>query len=214
MLSLLKKNGNKAAAVQPAWHPNFRNVEHLPDTKVVRTAFFINGMAVLVAAVLSVYVVYKQYHLGVLTGSVEQGEQIIAGNKPASDAAVDAFRKFQAVEKEFQAAESLLASKLVFSDLVFHLGATLPSEVSLAAIDYRGSGINLTGSVSGAPEKASGMVTAYLEQLRKDPLLKELFVEVELTNMSRNTAAEMISMELVLKFPVPKTQPKAKSAKK
>ena len=28
----------------PAWHPNFRNYEKLPDIKVVRTAFFVNGV--------------------------------------------------------------------------------------------------------------------------------------------------------------------------
>ncbi|MFH1499717.1 MAG: hypothetical protein ABII82_18045 [Verrucomicrobiota bacterium] len=176
----------------------------MPDTKAVRTAFFGNGLAVLAAVVLLVYTAYKQYHLGTLNDSLAQAERIIADNKSASDAAIANFRKFQAVEKEFKAAEALLGGKLVFSDLVFHLGATLPAEVSLSAIDYRGTGVNLTGTVSGTPEKASGMVTAYLEQLRKDPVLKALFEEIELTNMSRNTAAEMINMELVLKFPVPK----------
>lgn len=210
MLSLLKKTGDKASAMQPAWHPNFRNVEHLPDTKAVRTAFFVNGLAVLVAVVLVVYVVFNEYQLGVLNDSVAQAEQIIADNKQASDAAIANYRKFQEAEKEFQAAEVLLNGKLVFSDLIFHLGATLPPEVTLNAIEYRGTGVNLTGTVSGSPEKASGMVTTYLAQLRKDPVLNNLFPEIELTNMSRNTAAEMINMELMLKFPVPKTAPKKK----
>ena len=50
MLSLLKKKPDAAAAnLTPAWHPNFRNFERLPDTKVVRTTFFINGGAIAVA---------------------------------------------------------------------------------------------------------------------------------------------------------------------
>ena len=44
MLSLLKKKPDAAAANQtPAWHPNFRNFERLPDTQVVRPTFFVNG---------------------------------------------------------------------------------------------------------------------------------------------------------------------------
>ena len=47
MLSLLKKKSEAAAApTVPAWHPNFRNYEKLPDLKVVRTAFFVNGAAI------------------------------------------------------------------------------------------------------------------------------------------------------------------------
>jgi hypothetical protein len=44
-----------AALVVPAWHPNLRIVEQLPDTKVVRTAFFVNGAAMLVAIALALY---------------------------------------------------------------------------------------------------------------------------------------------------------------
>lgn len=203
MLSLLKKSGDKAALSQPAWRPNFRNVEHLPDTKAVRTAFFINGLAVLLAVILLIFAVFKEYRLGVLSDNVAEWEQIIADNKAASDAAIKKFQEFQAKDKQLAMAEGLISQPLVFSDLVFHLGKTLPPDITLGAIDYRGTLVGLTGSVRGSPEQASGMVTAYLDQLRKDEVLKKTFAEVELVNMSRNAAAESISMELVLKFPAP-----------
>ena len=61
MLSLLKKKKKPDAAASeapqvPAWHPNFRNYQQLPDIKVVRTAFFVNGAAVFVALGLAVAV--------------------------------------------------------------------------------------------------------------------------------------------------------------
>ena len=50
MLSLLKKKSDAAAPAVPAWHPNFRDYEKLPDVKVVRTAFFINAAAIVAFA--------------------------------------------------------------------------------------------------------------------------------------------------------------------
>ena len=53
MLPFLKKKSEASAApAVPNWHPNFRNFEKLPDIKVVRTAFFVNGAAVSVALAL------------------------------------------------------------------------------------------------------------------------------------------------------------------
>ena len=54
MLPLLKKKSDAdAAPAVPAWHPNFRNYQKLPDIKVVRTAFFVNGIAILLVVAIS-----------------------------------------------------------------------------------------------------------------------------------------------------------------
>ena len=44
--------GRNKIVVQPSWHPNFRIVETLPDTKVIRTDFAFNGVFVVIAVVL------------------------------------------------------------------------------------------------------------------------------------------------------------------
>ena len=49
MLSLTKKSDSEPVAA-PLWHTNFRNFEQLPDTKVVRTTFFVNTAAIAIAA--------------------------------------------------------------------------------------------------------------------------------------------------------------------
>ena len=64
MPTLPKRKPEKARApLVPAWHPNFRNFQRLPDTKPVRTVFFINGLAVVVALVLLLFVAYQEYAL-------------------------------------------------------------------------------------------------------------------------------------------------------
>jgi hypothetical protein len=59
---LLKKKSD-ASAASPAWHPNLRIVEQLPDTKVVRTAFFVNGLAATIAIVLALYLGHQEWKL-------------------------------------------------------------------------------------------------------------------------------------------------------
>ena len=46
------KKSEASAPEAPAWHPNLRIASSLPDTKVVRTAFFVNGATMLVAIAL------------------------------------------------------------------------------------------------------------------------------------------------------------------
>ena len=59
----LSKRSDAQPAVAPVWHPNFRNFERLPDTKVVRTTFFINTAAVAVALSLLLWVGFREMHI-------------------------------------------------------------------------------------------------------------------------------------------------------
>ena len=49
---LLSKKSDDQSEEEPLWHPNFRNYERLPDTKVVRTTFFVNTAAIAVTLML------------------------------------------------------------------------------------------------------------------------------------------------------------------
>ena len=61
-LSLAKKN-NAAAAMASPWHSNFRNYQQLPDTKIVRTAFFIKTAAIAVVLGLMLWLGFREYHI-------------------------------------------------------------------------------------------------------------------------------------------------------
>ena len=54
--------------VQTNWHPDFRNVDALPDIKVVRTEFFVNILTVTIAFVLLFYLGFHEYS-GISLGS-------------------------------------------------------------------------------------------------------------------------------------------------
>lgn len=207
---LKKKAGDKALPpLVPRWHPNFRNFERLPDTKVVRTAFFVNGVAVVVALSLLIYFCYQAYDLHNLRQQVTYWQGQIDANKPASDVAVRQFHEFQAEEKKIGELNAFLAAPLRLSDFIIHLGQTLPKTVALTSVDVRADHVILRGNLSGTPDQASGEASAYLDQLRTDADYGPKFEDVSLTSLNRNGQSGGLSFELDLKLKAP-----AKTGKK
>jgi len=201
MLSLLKKKSEASAGPQvPPWHPNFRNYEKLPDIKVVRTAFFINGVAISVALALLIYFGVQEWQLRVLHGQVADAERRIAQDKPASSQAVVAFRKFQAEEAKIKEVDTFVSSKLIVSDLILHVGRTLPVNIAVDSIDLRDVALVLRLSVRGARDAAAGYATTYLDQLKADEKLAQWFELVEMTSISPNPATGRLAVELTLRL--------------
>lgn len=205
MLSSLKKSSDKPSAVTvPAWHPNFRNFERLPDTKVVRTSFFVNGLSIFIALSLAIYTGYTEYGLKTLRADTESAIKEIKANKPASDQAVALFKKFQEEERKILELQGFLStSKVVVSDLIMQFGVTLPESVKIAGIDCRSTGVQLRGSIEGASDEASGQAVAYVETLRKDPMFGKLFGEVALSNITRDAGSGNMRFLIDLKFSAP-----------
>jgi hypothetical protein len=201
MLSLLKKKseGDSAPAV-PAWHPNFRDYKKLPDVKVVRTAFFINGAAILVAVSLAIFFGFREWQLRVLHAQLAQVQAQIDRDKRSSDSAIALFKKFQAEEAKTLEVDTFVKSKPVISTMILRLAQTLPSNIALDSMDFRDTGLTLRLSVRGDSTAASGYAAAYLEQLRADKELN-LFEEVTFTNTPmRNPATGRMSVEFLLRY--------------
>lgn len=201
MLSLLKKKPDSAAAnLTPAWHPNFRNFERLPDTKVVRTTFFVNGSAIVVTLVLLAFTGTRELNLHSLNAQVAEMEEQIVRDKPASDKAVSLFTKFQEEEKQLNEVDTFLQARPIVSDIILRVGQTLPKNVALDYFDLRESVLVLRGTVRGAPDMASGYASAYVEQLRVDPVLALKFDDVVLKNLNRIPTTGRLAIEIELKL--------------
>lgn len=201
MLSLLKKKSEAVAApVLPAWHPNFRNYEKLPDVKVVRTAFFVNGLAVFLAVALLVYTGFREWQIRVLGGQVVEMQGQIDRDKAASDQAIALYKKFQADEARITEVNAFLASKPVVSALLIRLAQTLPKNVALDAFELRDQGLTLRLSVRGDAAAASGHATAYLEQLRADKELAQFDQFTFTSTPTRNPSTGRMSVEFLLRL--------------
>jgi hypothetical protein len=184
MPSLLKKKSEQPQApLVPAWHPNFRNFEKLPDTKVIRTRFFINFASAVVASGLLLYFCIQEYKIYTLSRQISYWEGDIATNKKANDTAIAQFKKFGEESRKLAEVETFVRPRIVMTSFLMHLGETLPKEVALDAIDARDTSMNLRGSVYGSPQEASGRITTFIEQLKNDAQFKERFDLVTLNNL-------------------------------
>ncbi|HYD83830.1 MAG TPA: hypothetical protein VEA63_07245, partial [Opitutus sp.] len=140
MRSLLKRKTDAATSGTPPWHPNFRNFERLPDTKVVRTAFFVNGLAIVVATILLLWFAYQEYQLRDLKRQATEWQEQIDRDRPASNKAIADFKKFQAEGAKVKEIEAFLSARPLISELLVQLGQTLPSNIAIDGFELRGNG--------------------------------------------------------------------------
>ena len=199
-LPFLKKKSDAAAApLVPAWHPNFRNYEKLPDIKVVRTAFFVNVATAFVALVALTLFGIQEYKLHNLSAQIADWQRQIDRDKKGSDQAVALFKKFQAEEAKIQEVETFIKSKPIVSDLLLRLGQTLPKNIALDSVDIREAGLALRITVRGAASAAGDTANAYLEQLRADTELAR-FDDFNITNFSRNPNTGRLAVDIFLRL--------------
>ena len=188
------------APTTPAWHPNFRNVERLPDTKPVRTAFFVNGIAILVALVVAILFGYQEYEIHERQSQVDEAQAHIDRDKRSSDQAIALFKKYQAEAARFTEIEAYTKARPEVSPLLLRIGQTLPHNVAVDTFDLTTNGLRLLVTVRGAPDQASGYASTYLDQLRADAVLKGTFDEITLVNLSRDRQTSRLSVEYYLKL--------------
>jgi hypothetical protein len=210
MLSLLKKNpeASGGSSSRP-WHPNFRNVASLPDTKVIRTTFFINILTGLALVGLIMLFGSQEYQLKELNAQIQQLDEQMTRDRKPSDEALALYAKFQAEEKKIQDVETFLkGNKLVVSRFLYRIGKSIPPKISISTLDYSDVGVNLRGLVVGTPEQASGMVSAYEKQLKADEEIGKRFDTIALTNLSRDPQNGRLAFEITLRASAPKKEAK------
>ena len=194
---LKKKSEATAVSLVPAWHPNFRNYEKLPDIKVVRTAFFVNVAAGFITLVAATLFGIQEYKLHNLNAQIDEWQSHIDRDKKKSDQAVALFKKFQAEEAKIIEVDTFVKSKPTVSELLLRLGQTLPKNIALDSFDLTETGLALRITVRGAADAATGTANVYLEQLRADKELA-LFDDFNLMDFNRNPTTGRMSVNLLL----------------
>jgi hypothetical protein len=203
MPSFLKKNSEKAKASQaPAWHTNFRNYAVLPDTKLVRTSFFVNSLLVFVAIGLVLAFAYQEYRLHDLREQTSAWQNENDHNRIASNRAVVLYKKFQAEEQKINELNTFVkGQKLNFSDFIIRLAQTKPSGIVFVSIEYRENGASIRCYAQGVSEQATGAASAYEKQLREDVEISPHFQSIAMTNnITRDTQAGRLFFEIMLTF--------------
>lgn len=192
--SLSKKSD--ASAASPAWHPNLRIVEQLPDTKVVRTAFFINGIAAVVAVILALALGRQEWALHGVMKEISEWQNTIDQDKKQSRDFVSLYGDFKAEEAKTTEVSDYVSSKAVISDIILRLAVMTPKKIAFDALDFKDTGVSIKATVKGAPDRASGDASAYEKQLRTDKVLGPMFSDVNLLAMRKNAVTNRLVIEI------------------
>lgn len=218
MLQSLKKNAKKNEGYASlAWHPNFRNTEALPDTKTVRTKFFVNIIAIAITLALLLSGALREFKLSSLRAELADVEEQVSASTKASNDAVAAYKLFQAQEKLFAEAYGFVKNPFRFPDFIIRLGQILPPGVKIRRIEYKGvtAGLVVSASVGGLDAGASDEVSVFVQLVKSDAVLARDFPMVSLTGLpTRNVADNSMSFEMAFApKPVAKPAPKGGDGK-
>ncbi len=205
-LSLPKKS-DAQPAVAPLWHPNFRNFERLPDTKVVRTTFFVNTAAIAVTLAVLLWFGYNEYHIKNLADQIADAQKQIDDNSRQNKEALRLSKIFADEQKKLAEVAEFQKTLLTPSEFIALLGESQPKEISIDAIEGKlvGTSSNpgsyqLRGLVAGTPDQASGTASKYVDMLKAQPQLGAMFDPITLNNLNRDARANFLAFDITLKM--------------
>jgi len=206
-MQLLTKKSEAEPVVAPLWHTNFRNFDRLPDTKVVRTTFFINTAAIAVTLGLILWLgqrEYTNYNLGVQKADAQR--QIDANQKQNAEA-LRLSKIFLDEEKKLNEVAAFLKTPITPAAFVELIGQSLPKDIMIEFVETRitdpkNSVFQLKGRVAGNREKASGIASSYETALKdtKDPNSKigKIFDPIKLNRLDPDASGEFMTFDISL----------------
>lgn len=204
MLSLTKKSDAQPVAA-PLWHPNFRNFDRLPDTKVVRTTFFINTAAIAIAVGMVLWVGSREYNNHAIREQIAEAQRQIDANKKQNAEALRLSKTFADEQRKLDEAAAFTKRPIGVLELLETVGRTLPKEFVIDSIDLRmndarNSACQIRGRVAGSPDQASGLASSYVDMLRAEPRLKEVFDPITLNRIDRSTEGTYLTFDISMNF--------------
>jgi hypothetical protein len=203
MLSLKKKSDAQPIAA-PLWHPNFRDFDRLPDTKVVRTTFFINTAAVAAAVGMLLWLGYREFDNRNIGQQITEANAQIESNRKQNEEALKQAKLFADEEKKLAEAMAFMKVSITPLEFVQLLGDTLPKDISIDYVDMRiadakNSAFQIRGRVAGSPDMASGVTSSYVDSLKANERIRQVFDPVTLNRLDRDSAGGMV-FEVTLKI--------------
>ena len=183
---------------QALWRPDFRDVQELPDTKVIRTGFLLNFLAIMLTLSLGILYAFKEYSLQTVAASLSDLEAQVAGSTTENNRILKASRRFEESRRviaELVAFDEQLVDYPIFLE---QLSEVRPDNIILERIDIgsveeeneeKGETVlaELNGRLLPTPEgTASEVISRFQESLREITTTEKRTVRTDLTRFSRN----------------------------
>lgn len=196
----MKPNKGQNTGHRPGWHPDFRIAASLPDNKVVRTDFIINGIALAVLAVVVWAFYSREAQLKEATSEVARWTTDIDANRPRFNEALGLQREFAEADKRLAEIAAFAKSPVEISELINRLGNSLPKLVAIDVVERREDVFVIRGTIVGASERATGIANSYLDALNADSYFAQRFEGIRLNNINREARANRLFFEIGMKL--------------
>lgn len=207
--------------IQPNWHPNFRNVETLPDIKVIRTDFFINFSTVAIAAALLFYLLFNEYTGHALNRQINELSSEISAREASNTKNIALSKEFDTLSKGISELNAFLEAPVVPGEFIVTFSDLMPREILLESLSYSsnnipvgkksvpGKTINIRGSVSGSPGEATQIVNDFIDTLEELPMFEGILNKIELLSLNRDDARGLFDCAIRIEL-IPQTGKKKK----
>lgn len=205
-------------ATQRLWRPDFRAVESLPDTKVIRTGFLLNFIALALAGLGITLYGFREYQLQGLVRSVAGLEQQVAESTARNRLILDSNKRFRQAAEVVEEAVAFDYQPFAFHSFISELSGVLPKGLELSTLQMQSTSdkatkgmlapfvVELTGKVfEDAPSTPSQVLNEFQESIRGLPSMADKKPEMEMSRFGRNNDSGDFDFTLLVKIPLEKT---------
>lgn len=202
--------------IHPHWRPNFRIEEALPDIKAVRTEFLLNFIAVTIAAVLFVYLGYREYTAHTLASRAATLEEQVATLEPTDRRNVRLSSQFVRESKKTQEVLDFLAQPFDPAQFLITLAQIQPEEGLLTSFRFyegvvtegRNSRLVYWMSVNGTmgsngSAPATQLIDTLLDRLRNHQALQGSLARIDLESAMRDPKTDRFQYSILIELNPP-----------
>jgi len=202
-MQFLTKKSDAEPVVAPLWHANFRNFDRLPDTKVVRTTFFINTAAIAIAIGMMLWVGQREYTNFNLRKEKADAQGQIESNQKQNAEALKLSKAFLEEEKKVNEVAAFLKTPITPAEFIDEVSQSLPKDIVIEYAetrvgDAKTSIFQLRGRIAGGAAQASGIADRYIVLLRNHPKLGKIFDPITLNRLDKDPQGEFMTFDISL----------------
>ncbi len=167
------------------WHFDCRLADELPEDNVVRLRFLVDVVLGAVAFALLLLCAWFAYTNGTLGGSIADWERRLAANQKEAEDLRKLQQSTNSTAKRIDQAYELAGSPFLTSLLLLDLGRTRPADISLESIALSETTLVVRGSVNQPSDRATQLLSRYIDILRQEPALSAHFKDIILSAFDR-----------------------------
>jgi hypothetical protein len=184
---------------QKLWRPDFREVQTLPDTKVIRTGFLLNFMAIAVTVAVVVVFAFREYELQSSSQAVSALEAEVADNSSANRGILESNKRFKQSSALMEEVVAFDRKIVDYPALVKQVALAVPeglvfNQLEISASDEAAGKdkvapllLEISGRITAAGSRTpSQILTDFQEKLTAMDCVAGRELGMELTRFNRN----------------------------